>query len=80
LVPVQACGQVRQPLAERDMDALCAGCENTGVGFSVVVLEDLSNHAMHNLAQLSLLDKGTDKRQIVFVFRRCRVIFDVVIK
>ena len=62
------------------MYALCAGCENTGISFSVVVLEDLSNHAMHDLAQLSLLNEGTDKRQVVFVFRRRRVVFDIVVK
>lgn len=62
------------------MNSLCAGCENTGIGFGVMVLEYLGNHSMHDLAQLSLLNKRTDERQIVLIFRRCRIVFDVVIK
>lgn len=62
------------------MDALRTGCQNTGIGFRVVILEDLSDHAMHNLAQLSLLNKGADERQVIFVFCGRRVIFDIIIE
>jgi hypothetical protein len=45
-----------------------------------VVLEDFSDHAVHDLAELCLLHEGADKGEIVLVFGGCGVVLDVVVE
>lgn len=80
LIPMQSRRQICQPLCKRDMDPLRAGSQNRSIRFRIVVLEDFSDHAVHDLAELCLLHEGADKGEIVLVFGGCGVVLDVVVE
>ena len=50
LIPMQPRRQIRQPLRERNMYPLRTARQYRRISFGIMVLENLSDHTMHDLA------------------------------